>query len=114
MELPTGAHQRQNHPTSDYTGHLPGGVGSHGVHQQEILEIFFMCDTLHHARGHRKGADPRRADHRIDLTPAQQIQQLGEQHTGGAIQYEGQQTKQQDEQRLLHEKLGADHRRANG
>lgn len=61
---------------TDDTGH----VGTHCVHQQEVMRIGLGADLLRNTRRHRYGRDAGRTDQRIDLAVRDYAQQLAQQH----------------------------------
>lgn len=93
-------HQRQENAAGHHASKLSRGVGSHGVHQDEILEVLILSNARRQAPGHRKRADPRRADERVDLPAAQRGQQLPEEEAGHRIEGKSQEPEGQDEQGL--------------
>src|SRR5215207_10776938 len=61
----------EKYSTCDHASQLTGGICTHGVHQNEIIRIFVICDFRGEASCHGKGRDARGADQRIDLVAAE-------------------------------------------
>ena len=66
------------------------------MHQDEVLEVFFLRHLGSQATGHGEGADACCADQGVDLAAAEEGHQLAEEQTRDRIQAKGQQTQHQD------------------
>ena len=62
------------------------------MHQQEVGFILFQSHLMHYPGGHGKGGNPRRADHGIDLLPAEQIHPLRQQDSPHRVRDKGDQS----------------------
>lgn len=71
--------------------YLAGDVRADGVHQQVVCRVGLLSHPLDGPRGHRKGGDPRRADHRVDtfVLRQEEIQQLRCEYAARRVEHEG-------------------------
>ena len=73
--LAARTHKCKYDTSSNHRSNLTRRVGAHRVHQQEVLEVFFLSQLLANLCRHRKGADTSRADDGVDLATAKDIKQ---------------------------------------
>ena len=101
-------HEVEDHAAREDACDLPGDVRTHRVHQQMVLRIGLKPHLLDDARGHRERRNACRADHRVDLLLAEQVEELREHHARDGVEHERHEAKAHDDERIpVHELVGA-------
>ena len=108
--LQDGEHDRCCHDRT----HLATGIGSHGMHEKEILGVVFMALPLNDTGGHGVGRDTSGSNEGVDLSPGEDLHQFSKDDTTGRIETNGQETQGKDEQCLGRQKDPAIHGRSDG